>query len=543
MNRLAILAVVLGACAGSANRSIGPLRFKNSPPVTLVNDRKPVVLPESFDKGLIEYYVKEDLAAPLNRALTVDAPRPAGNVNSLGEVPDSAWFTNRWPTPEEVRRGPGGDGPDRSQPWKVTGVKVGGAAIGFTIKDARGDKYVLKFDERGHPETETSSDVIVQRLTWAFGYNVPENNVVTFKRTDLVLDEKAEIKFRTGKSKPMTDADLEEYLGFIESENGKYRGLVSKMISGKILGGVEPEGVRKGDPNDRVRHELRRDLRGQRVLWSWVNHHDLKSQNSLATYTDDKYIKWYALDFGESLGVGALTSHNHRAGYRTTFSGRGFFKSLVTFGLRVEPWERKGHIPKLRGLGLFESKYFEPANWTANHNWRPTDIADKRDELWGAEILMRLTPAHVKAAVDAGSYSDSRTRDYMIKTLLERQRKIGRYAFSRLAPLTGVEAAVRADQLQICFDDLWLLHRYGELNETSYRAYSFDYAGKPLKGTEWMRPQAAHACVPVSESTTDHGYTIVQLEVRRDDDSLPLLFVHIARGADGLPRVIGLDRR
>jgi hypothetical protein len=542
MNRLAMVAVCIG-CAGTPARSVGPLRFKNAEPVQLVNDRKPVKSPSSFDTGLVAYYMREDLAAPLDRVLTVDGPVRAANVNSLGEVPSSAWFTTRRPTPEDVRRGPGGDGPDRSEPWKVTGVKVGGAAIGFTIVDARSDSYLLKFDERGHPEAETAADVIVQRLTWAFGYNVPENNVVTLTRDDLVLDANAEVKFLTGKSRPMTTADLEQYLALVDSQFGKYRGLVSKVIPGKLLGGIEPEGVRKGDPNDRVPHELRRDLRGQRVLWAWVNHHDLKSQNSLAAYTDDKYIKWYVLDFGDSLGVGALTSSIPRLGYRTLFSVSGFLKSLFTFGLRVEPWERTDHIPRLRGLGIFESEEFDPATWVPNHNWRPTDSADKLDELWGAEILMRFTRAHIEAAVDAGSYSDARTRDYIVRTLLERQRKIGHYAFSRVAPLTAFEARSHGDGLQICFDDLWLLHGFGVPARTSYRTRSFDYAGKPLATGAWMKPRTARACVAATGSTTEHGYTIVDLEVHRGDDSLPAVFVHVARGADGVPRVIGLDRR
>ena len=50
------------------------------------------------------------------------APGPARNVNTLGEVPDSSWFTNRIGrrpmTIEEIVRGPNtGDGPDTSSNW------------------------------------------------------------------------------------------------------------------------------------------------------------------------------------------------------------------------------------------------------------------------------------------------------------------------------------------------------------------------------------------------------------------------------------------
>ena len=540
MRRALLLSIIATtACASSKHATPGPLRFAVADPVTLVNDRKPAPVPATFDEGLAEYYIKQDLIAPTRRVLTIGDTPPAQNVNSLGEVPDSAWFTNRTLTPEEIERGPGADGPDRSAPWKVTGVKVGGAAIGIQIKDARGDKYVLKFDERGHAETESAADVIVQRLTWAFGYNVPENNVVTFKREDLVLDEKAEVKYRSGKKTPMTEADLEKYLALVETDGKVFRGLTSKLIAGKIVGGVEPTGTRKGDPNDKVPHELRRDLRGQRILWAWVNHIDLKSQNTLATYTDEGYVKWYALDFGESLGVGARTDVIPRLGYRSTYSAKDFFLNLVTFGARVAPYERRTKFPSYRGLGHFDAESFEPAEWVPNHNWRPTDVADKLDEFWGAEILMRLSRAHIEAAVRAGRYTDPRTAKYIVDTLVARQRKLGRHAFSRVAPLTGVTAKASANGLDLCFDDLWVRHGYDDSDETAYRVQAFDYAGRPIGKLPSVKATGAHTCIARVPAAADHdGYTIAKIDVVRDGDALPPMFVHIAAG-----KVVGIDRR
>ncbi len=541
MNRY-LIALTLTGCAAAVH---GPteLRFKNAEPVTLVNDRKPIEKPPTFDTGLVEYYVNEDLREPTRRLFTIEDHRHAANVNSLGEVPDSAWFTNRTVTPEELRKGPGDGGPDRSQPWRVVGVKVGGAAIGITIKDAKDDRYVLKFDERGHAETESAADVIVQRLTWAVGYNVPDNQVVNFKRDQLVLDEKAEVKDRAGGKRPMTKEDLEKYLAMGESDNGSFRALASKFISGKIVGGVEPEGVRENDPNDRIPHELRRDLRGQRMLWAWTNHIDLKSQNTLATYTDEKFVQWYALDFGESLGVGTRTTDVQRLGYRTTYAIGDTLLNFITFGLRVAPYERTFKVPELRGLGKFESRVFDPAAWVPSHNWRPTDIADRFDERWGAERLMALTPEHVKAAVEAGGYTDPRTTEYMVKTLLERQRKIGHYAFSRVSPLTELEARDAGNAVDLCFTDPWIHHGYGLATATRYRARAFDHAGKSLAGEVKVQAKEAATCVgglPHGQANDD--YTIVEVEVHREHGSPPPIYVHIARGPKGM-RVIGIDRR
>ena len=536
LHLLAVLVVSLAACSSQATGP-GRLRFAVADPVTLVNDRVPSKAGSAFDAGLVEYYWQEDFAKPARNLLTVGEQRPAANVNSLGEVPDSAWFTNRSPTPEEIERGPGNGGPDTSAPWHVIGVKVGGAAIGITIVDPRGDKYVMKFDERGHPETETAADVVVQRLAWAAGYNVPENQVVTFPRSQLVLDAKAEVKFKSGKKRPMTDADLETYLGLADHQGGTYRALASKLISGKIVGGIEPTGTRQGDPNDRVPHELRRDLRGQRMLWAWVNHIDLKSQNTLAAH-DGRYTTWYHLDFGESLGVDARTTGRDFLGHHGAYAWSDWAKNLVTFGFRVAPYERGVDVPRLRGLGVFEAETFDPANWVPNHNWRPIDVADKLDELWAAEILMRLSRAHIEAAVRAGKYTDPRTAAYLVDTLLARQRKLGRYAFSRAAPLFGLAATVSPKGIELCFDDLWLRHAYGAPKDTTYTGRAFDHAGKPLGAVPAVTPAAAHACLPAVPAGSDHdGYTIVEIRVARGGDRLPPLYVHVAGG-----RIVGLDR-
>ena len=532
-------------CGGSISHAPGPLRFHNQDPITLVNDRVPLAKPPpSFDQGLVEYYFRGDVVEPTRRALTVGDERPALNTNSLGGVPDSAWFTNRTVTPDELRRGPGRGGPDRSKPWRVVGVKIGGMSLGIQFADARDERYVLKFDEREFPETETAADVIVQRLTWAFGYNVPDNDVVTFRREQLTLDPQAELKNRDGSKRPMTQADLDRYLDSAPNEKGTYRALASRLIDGKVIGGVEPEGVRADDPNDRVPHELRRDLRGQRLLWAWVNHPDLKSQNALASLVEGNYVKWYMLDFGDSLGVIARATRVPRFGYRKIYSPWSALVSFASLGMYVHPWERTARRPALRGLGELESEEFDPETWTPNHAWRPVDLADRFDQLWAAEILLRFTPAHIRAAVEAGQYTDALTTEYVVKTLIERQRKVGRWALARVAPLVRPEVRERGETLALCFDDLWLRHGFGGATPTRYEIDTYDHDGRAIaKPARAEAAAAGRTCVSGIRAGAAHdGYTIVRIATRRGDDRLPPMFVHLARGPRGL-RVIGVDRR
>ena len=116
-------------------------------------------------------------------------------------------------TAEEIGIGPNLEGsPELHKPWTVTSSKVGGVSVGFLIKDSRGNKYLLKFDQKGEPEVETAADVIVAKLLWACGYNVPQDYIVNFERGDLVLAPDAKVKSLTGKESPLTEKIVEEQL-------------------------------------------------------------------------------------------------------------------------------------------------------------------------------------------------------------------------------------------------------------------------------------------------------------------------------------------
>src|SRR5690606_12234662 len=216
----------------------------------------------------------------VTRALEVPRPQRALGVNALDEVPDSTWFTNRIGVRElsldELRRGPAEVGsPEPHLPWTVKSTKVGGAALGFIITDARGERYVLKFDRVGLPEMETGADAITSRILWAVGYNVPEDHVVYFRPEDLKLAPDAKIKDVFGNARPLLRDELERMLAGAEREpDGRLRGLASRMLDGTWLGGHPGEGVRADDPNDRIPHELRRDLRGAYAIFSWLDHVD-----------------------------------------------------------------------------------------------------------------------------------------------------------------------------------------------------------------------------------------------------------------------------
>ncbi len=530
-----------GACAQAA--TVPVTRFRNEAPVWSVDDRIPIPKPPRWKLELEDYYLDAFVVARVDRALAFEPPTPARNVNSLGEVPDSTWFTNRIGvreiSVEEISRGPNGErGPVAGPAWTVIGDKPTGQAKGFEIADSRGAHYFIKFDEKGVPESETGADVVSQRLLWASGYNVPENRIVWFSRDQI----------RGGDS--MTEAELDALLSKVEREgDGRWRALASRRIEGEPLGGVRPEGRRPRDRNDTVRHEDRRDLRGQAVLFSWLNHTDVKPQNTLEVWrpihdgSELGLVVPYILDFGKTLGVWGRVDNAPWMGHRHRVDGAMMLRSLMSFGMWRRPWERAMPAPYLRGGGAFTAGDFDPGAWETNAPWLPFKKMDRFDAFWAAKIVMRFSPPQIRAAVAQANYSDRRTADYVTSILIARQKRIGRYWFQKVTPLDQFEIDPRG---RLCFSDLWLAYGFETRGRaTSYEALAYDFSGAR---TGWSSSAAStvsgRACLAtLRPGRARGGYTIVAVAPRRGRNRLAPVYVHLARapGTSRL-RVIGLSR-
>jgi len=545
------LVVACGAPSG-----VGKLRFANQAPVWQVNDRVHTPKPPAERKfARLLYFFDGAFTRSVTNSLDVRVSKPVADVNSLGEVPDSTWFTNRIGARNlsvaEVRYGPNRSGsPELYKPWTVLGTKVGGVSVGFTIQDSRGHRYLLKFDAKGYPEMETAADVIVQRLLWACGFNAPEDTIVYFNRSDLKLGAKASVKDTLGNKRAMTMKDLDSGLARVEIESdGRIRGLVSKWLSGKPVGGFSIRGTRPDDPNDRVAHERRRSVRGSASVFAWLNHTDIKEDNTLDMWVKDpkdpkiRYLKHYQVDFGKALGVLGYMDGLAFEGFSEVFGVWRVTKSLLSLGLWKRPWDAI-KSPKLRGIALFESERYEPESWNAHATYLPFTDRDRFDEFWGAKILIRLSPAHIRAAVEQGRFSEPAATEYMVKTLIARQRKTARYWFNKVAPLDRFKVTAKG----LCFEDMAVRYKLGASAKASaYTAAFYDHSGRPLRGGGTVsRSAAGRVCInDINHGRSHADYTIVRIDTRRNGASMNLpLYVHLARDkrSERL-RVIGLDRR
>jgi hypothetical protein len=455
-------AAILGLTAGA------PLR--DAPPVWHEDDRRDAPPPAVRDPSLL-WQGAEAVLDPIGRLAdfgrvarrvgTVfggDPAGPAGDVNALDEVPNSSWFTNRiglFPlTPRDVARGPGdGRGPDRDAPWTVVGAKNQGVTPGFRIRDARGDVYFIKFDPPDYPGMASAAGVITGKILYAAGYNVPEDVVVTFRREDLTLKAGITLTLPDGSKREMIPADLDTILARVPPEpDGSRRAIASKLLGGTPVGPFNWKGTRGDDPNDRIDHQARRELRALRVIAGWVNHFDLKQNNTLDMAVEEggrRYVRHHLIDFASSLGAGAVGPRPlYGFEYSTDFPAIG--GRLLALGFHEDQWRRLSLPGGLPEIGYFESERFDPAEWkplTPNAAFADLTPADG---YWGAKIVSSFTDAHLAAAVAEGKYRDPEAARTMVRILSERRDRIARYWFDRVPPLDFF----RTDGTTLRFHDL-----------------------------------------------------------------------------------------
>ena len=237
------------------------------------------------------------------------------NVNTLDEVPDSSWFTNRIgrrPMPlDEIRTGPDTFKQFDVTDWVIIQDKgAPGFQPGFRAYDARDTRerkqwYQLEGDTEDYPELASGVEMIGTLFYHAFGYNVVDTYVVNVDPKRITIAPDATFEDPNGDRRFRKD-DLDEILKMLaRNKDGTYRMTASRFVEGTPLESFEYVGTRPDDPNDIYAHEHRRELRANRVFAAWLNHDDSRGVNSLDMLVPGdgrKWIRHYMFDFGSLLG-------------------------------------------------------------------------------------------------------------------------------------------------------------------------------------------------------------------------------------------------
>jgi hypothetical protein len=431
----------------ASGRGAGP-RFYSDDPIWIDPDTafdasgaKPISLSEGYD------FLENTFGSPASPGNS--DPIRSLNINTLDEVPDSSWFTNRIGrrpmSLAEIVRGP--DSVERLDvdEWVVVGGKgPAGFQPGFRAVDPRRPQqwYQLEVDLKSHAELATGAEIIGTALYHAIGYNVVDTYLVNVDPKKVRIGEKVTVRDASG-SRPFVQGDLDEVFSLAApNPDGTYRMTASRFVEGEPIGNFKHFGTRSDDPNDIHPHEHRRDLRANRVFASWLNHDDSRANNTLDMLVSDggrKFVRHYMFDFGSILGS---TPDDPASGHEYLFERRSTLAGLFTLGFWIQPWQFIDYPDDLpAAVGRIQGDVFDPERWkpaypnAAFANMRPDDA------FWAARIVAKFSDEAIAGVVRKAQFTDPRATEYLTSVIVKRRDKIVPFWLNQVNPVTDFELA------------------------------------------------------------------------------------------------------
>lgn len=519
----AILIAVLAVAGGVAlAREPAASWFPDRPVAWSEHDDEDVPkLPQTnnVQEEAVTITIRDSVANEADRILAAEGSVPAQDVNAMDEVPCSTWFCARnhlHPlSPEEVARGPAFDPP--VLPLTVVKGKDEGAATGFVMVDARGNKFMVKFDPAGHLGLVTAAEAVGERIFHAAGYNLAGASVFEFSRADLKVSPKATFKLFKVEKRPVTEARVTSQLaGVARLPDGRYRAVAIPWIKGQTMGSFDMIGRRPGDPNDRIPHEHRRSLRASWVLFAWLSVLDSGPINTMDTYVEASgrhFVRHYILDLSCAFGSStAYTQGPQDEGEYLVEIGRTL-RALFTLGLYQRPFQTRAYREEWQRLdttypsiGFYPAETFDPDAFRGNRRVPAHMRMTARDAYWGAKLVTSFTDEQLRAMV-ATARLPAPDSAYLEHALAVRRDIIGR---RYMRPIAAVENPTISDAL-LCFDDLSVLRGYASPAEVRYAVDITDGYGRPIGSFE-QASTGPHACVGIGAPGGE--YRVVSLRTR-----------------------------
>lgn len=541
---LAVLALGALLTACGATRPPVPLRAEPVPWADTLPIEEPEARQPSEAARLFEDAVGDELVRPFSLRKLVGARHEALNVTRFDEVVPSAWFrprnARRRLSTDAVRRG--ATRPDRAPRTEgvltVVAGKAQGISPGFTVVDEKGDRYLFKFDPAGFLHMASGADLVSSRLFWAAGYNTPEDYLAVFDPSRLRLDPGAELTGPEGE-RPMEPEDVRRILDLTDRHpDGRYLALASRFVDGTPKGPFLFEGVREDDPNDHYRHQFRRELRGLYVMSAWVNHVDMRFQNTLDVYVEPGYLRHYLIDFAATLGSGTIRPHNRREGTEYNFDLWPTLARLATLGFWTSGWE--GPNPEVihPSVGWLPVEGYDPAGWKANWPNSAFEAVTARDGYWGAKLVGSFTDAQIRAAVEAGGLPDPAAADTLADVLIHRRDRTVAHWYGRVTPLEAPELERAGERAALTFRDLGLEQEVWTAGATRYR-WSLRHPARNLS----VRGEASAEPGPAQRIALPHDLVSAADDAERLEGERALAELEVTAlrpGAAGRPAVVHL---
>ncbi len=535
----------------------GAPRFAVADPVTVVNDTTAIEAPAPTDWNRYQSFIDAYWLRPLDHALALHKTRPAADINSLDEVPASTWYRPptdlKSATARDLQRGNTVPGAALHPGDRLTVLvaHVEGPEPYVDVRDPRGGRLRIAFDDPDLPEVRTAAAVIASRLLFAAGYHVLPISIDRVRSDAFVLGDDAVRIGEFGGRDRLQEEDLEELLNRV-APDGEARVAVSALPAGTLLGGFPETGTRQGDPNDRIAHQDRRSLRGLRVIASWIGHTRLRTDRTLDIHLDDGgYVRHYLARLGAALGGRELSPHPFGTEGRESYWQMGTWMGNIFalgFGRSYPP---RPTAPSFHGVGAFTADGFDPVGWRSAYAYAPFREARWEDILWGARLVASFTSDQIVGAVAAGELSDRKAAAYLAGTLIERRDRIAGAWFRRLNAADEFRLVEQGgDRWTLTFDDLGVRHG-SALPEDAFYVMRFELPelgetlGEQSRGGRRLEFDLAAFMPPPWKHRNDPArYAIAHIRAYdyRGRARQGIARVHIYFAPEGGPRIVGIER-
>jgi hypothetical protein len=518
--------------------------------------------PENYDSPIVWDGADNLFFRPLSEVTGVVTSGESVNVNSLDEVPDSAWFTNRIGvrpvSPDELRRNACSQDkfldpehtPDGG--WVIDKGKSSGSTPGFRINVPGKGKYLVKVEALGLPERQVAATVIGEAVYYGAGYNVSCEQALYVRPSIFKLTPG--LRWREGNFGGEVAFDQKQLDSLFERSN-KHDGLLrisaSAWIPGYVIGQFRYESTRSDDPNDVIPHENRRELRGARLLAAWINHFDSREGNSIDSWFAERHdeapdsspghVVHYQIGTSAALGSAwDWDEISRRLGYSYILDWGDMGTDFATLGATPRVWDTIQKEPGQEKFGYFNVADFDPEQWKNEYPNPAFSRMTERDGAWMARILARFTPEMVHTLTGMAKFTDPADTEYLESVLEGRLQKILERYLTRLSPITDVHLEGRQ---KLCGVDL--VESRGMRDPDGFR-----YAAR-FVGGRWLaveRRSGAQFCATLPHVAADGGlpddaperYVRVRVE---DGVAVGPLIAHLYDlGATRGYRLVGLER-
>ncbi len=516
------------------------IAFKPDPVIWDVYDKAPVEQPEKRNYNRYAYSVDQLIHRQLDDLIDPVDPPPAMNTNSLDEVPNSSWFTNRigrgYLMGNQVADGACSpeNSPEKSKPWEILRIESSEPVLSVRMADSKGREFTLKFDSKTFPEAITASEVIASRLLYAAGYNVPASYIVSFTLRDLAVNDNS------------LYSEFETLLSHVYAMgDGGFRAVAIVEPDGIDCGASPLSGVRDDDPNDLIPHEHRRELRALRVFYAWIGH-VLFTPDNVRDYYNDSHLQHYLVGFDDCFGSYFITDQNSHAGYDyLALDMQETVEGLFTFGLGAEPWENvKSKSYTLAGP-YYDSENFDPSKWKPLVPSACFSQLTPQDIFWAAKIISSFGEEHLSAAIRQGQITSSAASQYLTQVLKDRRKAIIEWGFSQVCPVDDISLTFKRQGLVLKFMNLAVKNSIVKPADIKYRFRILDRKRNVLRdfksgsSPEFVIPKKG---LPLSGND---NYLIVEIRMfdqSKSSVSLPVS-AHFLGGQESGFSLIGIERK